>query len=221
MVLRGHENPRNCVDPDKTKMSWCLSTPGSPKYVLPIAGSTSVTPVSRYTRGHSWMMYLEAVIEQVERCTWRPRSSELRDALGGQDRVNSEIHSEAMIKRVWRCTWRPRLSELSDALGGRDWVNSETHLEAVIERVWRCAARPQLSKFGLSVWGDDRARLEMQLKTEIEWTERWKTGWEPETGWERETVHHGMMLYLMYAVLGVKSWSWHGEIERDVLTSCT
>jgi len=30
----------------------------------------------------------EAVIEQVWRCTWRPRSSELKDALGGSNRVN-------------------------------------------------------------------------------------------------------------------------------------
>jgi len=43
-------------------------------------------------------MHLEAVIELVERCTWRPRSSELRDALGGQDRVNSEMPLEAEIE---------------------------------------------------------------------------------------------------------------------------
>jgi len=28
------------------------------------------------------------------------------------------------------------------------------------------------------------------------------------------------MLYSVYAVLGVNSWSWHGEMERDDLTSC-
>jgi len=89
-------------------------------------------------------MYLEAVIERVERRTWRPRSSELRDALGGQDqvnsdalggqdRVNSEIHSEAVIERVWRCIWRPRSSELRDALGGRDRASLEMYWEAVIE----------------------------------------------------------------------------------------
>jgi len=45
---------------------------------------------------------------------------ELRDALGGCDRVNWErhleakmelnsgMHLEAMIERVWRCIWRPR-----------------------------------------------------------------------------------------------------------------
>jgi len=55
------------------------------------------------------------------------------DALGGQDRVNSEIHSEAVIERVWRCIWRPRSSELRDALGGRDRASLEMHWEAVIE----------------------------------------------------------------------------------------
>ena len=30
-------------------------------------------------------MHSEAVIERVSRCTWRPRLSELRDALGGRD----------------------------------------------------------------------------------------------------------------------------------------
>ena len=29
------------------------------------------------------------------------------------------------------------------------------------------------------------------------------------------------MLYLVYAVLGVKSWSWHGGIERDDITLCS
>jgi hypothetical protein len=29
------------------------------------------------------------------------------------------------------------------------------------------------------------------------------------------------MLYLVYAVLGVNSGSWHGEIERNDFTSCS
>ena len=29
------------------------------------------------------------------------------------------------------------------------------------------------------------------------------------------------MLYLVYAVVGVNSWLWHGKIERDDLTSCS
>jgi len=67
MILPGREYPCNCVDPRKErvrpkvgkdrvcifvvwqhemKMRCCLSTPGSPKYRLRIAHSTSVTPVS-------------------------------------------------------------------------------------------------------------------------------------------------------------------------------
>ena len=72
MILPGHENPPNCVDPDEMEMRLCVSTPGSPEYVLPAAQSASVTPVSPYTRRRSLTLYLEAVIEPVERCTLRP-----------------------------------------------------------------------------------------------------------------------------------------------------
>jgi len=43
-------------------------------------------------------MHFEAVIEGVWRCNWRPRLSELRDALGGRDRVSLEMHLEAEIE---------------------------------------------------------------------------------------------------------------------------
>jgi len=43
-------------------------------------------------------MYLEAMIVQVRRCTWRPRSGELRDTMGCQDQPNLEMHFEAEIK---------------------------------------------------------------------------------------------------------------------------
>jgi len=42
-------------------------------------------------------IHLEAEVERVRRCTWRPRSSELR--LVGHDRASLEMHSEAMIER--------------------------------------------------------------------------------------------------------------------------
>jgi len=48
-------------------------------------------------------IHMEAVIEWVWRCTWRPWSCEL----GGRDRASVEIHLQAVIERVWRCTWRP------------------------------------------------------------------------------------------------------------------
>jgi len=43
-------------------------------------------------------MHLEAVIDRVWRCTGRPRSSELRDALGGCGRATLEMHSEAEME---------------------------------------------------------------------------------------------------------------------------
>jgi hypothetical protein len=61
-------------------------------------------------------MHCEAVIERIWRCNWRPRSSELRAALGGRDQSSLEMHLEAVIDRVWRCTGRPRTRELKDAL---------------------------------------------------------------------------------------------------------
>jgi len=52
-------------------------------------------------------MHLEAEIEGIWRCTWRPRSSEFGDALGGQDQVELRDALEAVIKRLWRWNWRP------------------------------------------------------------------------------------------------------------------
>jgi len=45
-------------------------------------------------------MHLEAVIEQVWRCTWRPRSSELRDVLRGHDRLRLEEYLKAVDVEV-------------------------------------------------------------------------------------------------------------------------
>jgi len=43
-------------------------------------------------------MHWEAVIERAWRCNWKPRSSELRAALRGQDRASLEMHLEAEIE---------------------------------------------------------------------------------------------------------------------------
>jgi len=59
-------------------------------------------------------MHLEAVIERVWRCTWRPRSSELRAALGGRDRASLEMHLQAMMERDWNL----EVVDL-EAVGGR------------------------------------------------------------------------------------------------------
>jgi len=101
---------------DEMKMRCCLSTPRSPEYILRVAHSTSVTHVSPYTHRRSLTIYLEAVIERVWRSTWRPRWSELRDALGGRDRARLNMHLEAEIEWTQRCTLRLWPSEFGDAL---------------------------------------------------------------------------------------------------------
>jgi len=94
-------------------------------------------------------MHLDAVIERIWRCIWRPRL------------CNIEMHFESVIEQVWRCTWRLWSSELRDALEGRDRASlemhmeaeikliSEMHLEAVIKQVWRCIWRPWSCNFGM------------------------------------------------------------------------
>ena len=43
-------------------------------------------------------MHSEAVIEQIWRCNWRPRFSELRDAQGGHYRASLDMHLDAKIE---------------------------------------------------------------------------------------------------------------------------
>jgi len=43
-------------------------------------------------------MHSNAMIERVWRCNWRSRLSELRDALGGRDRVSLEMYLEAKVE---------------------------------------------------------------------------------------------------------------------------
>jgi hypothetical protein len=52
-------------------------------------------------------IHLEAVIERVWKCNWRPTLSKFRDSLGGHGGASFEMHLAAMTERVWRCTWRP------------------------------------------------------------------------------------------------------------------
>ena len=105
-------------------------------------------------------MHLEALIEPVRRYTWRPESSELRDALGGRDRSSLGMHREAVNERVWRCNWRPRLRELRDALGGRDRVSVEMHFPAMIEQHWRSTQKR-------SIWRE--ARRQLRLYSFVNW----------------------------------------------------
>ena len=155
-------------------LQWWLSTQRSPEYILPVAQSPSVTLVSPYTHPDTWKMYLEAMIARVGRCTWRPRSSEPRDALW----VCNKGSLETAIERVWGCTWTPWSSEFGDALVDLHGVNSEMHWETVIEEVWR----QRCSEFGDALGGQDQPSLEIHLEAKMEWTQR--CTWRP---WSRDT----------------------------------
>jgi len=90
--------------------------------------------IGNVLEGRHWASYelhREAEIEWTHRCTWRPRSSELRDALGGQVRVNTDMHLETKIEWTQRSTGRLGVSEFRDALAGYDRARWEEYLEAV------------------------------------------------------------------------------------------
>jgi len=238
MILPGREDPRKCVDPrnlglsdwdqklgkmecqfssyDKRRWKWddVYLLRGLPNIYSPSLGpppwflclrTTAVAPW-RYTWSSMFEMHLETEIKWTQRCTWRPWLSEFGDALRGHDHANLQ----AVIERVWRFIWRRWSSDFGGALGRRDRVILEIHLQAMKERDWR-------STWWRSIWREVRRHLRLCSLVNLELWECRELSttsaeiWE--TGWERETVDLGMMLYLVYAALCVNSWVWHGEIS--------
>jgi hypothetical protein len=59
-------------------------------------------------------MHLEAMMERVWRCIWRPKSSNSEIHLEANIKLNPKMHLEVMIELVWRS------------------CNSEMHLDAEI-----------------------------------------------------------------------------------------
>jgi hypothetical protein len=83
------------------KMIGRLSNPRFQEYLLLFVHSTSVTPLSPHTHSCFSRIFSKAILERVWRDTWRPRSSELRDALGHCVCSGLDMCSEAVIERVW------------------------------------------------------------------------------------------------------------------------
>jgi len=93
-------------------------------------------------------MRLRMTIEWTQRYTLRPWLSKFWHALGGLDRVNSDMHS-----KLWS----------RESFGGRDPVNSEMRCEAEIDWTHRCTCGPLWGKCGDELCGCDGASLEMHL----------------------------------------------------------
>jgi len=149
-------------------MRWCLSSPGSGEYIIPVTLWISITPVYSYNCLHSMLMYLEVVIKRVWRFTWRQRLSKHSHPLGGRDRAwfqipleteglseLSDAHGddhcgnfETVIERLCQITRMLWLSDFGDAVGGRDRVNSEMHMEPAINPVGIYTWRPWLIEVG-------------------------------------------------------------------------
>jgi len=184
MILPGHEDPRNCVDPRNLAKSEWDQKLGNTECVfslyekmgwkydvvyltlgLPNIYSVSLIPPPL-------PVYLHTLTVTPQRCTCRPWLNQFQDGFRVPDRVNLYLHSQPVSKRVCGDNWGPTLSELKDALGGGDRVSLGIHWEAWIEQVCRAIWKPTMSQLRDALGGHDRASLDMHLKAEIEWTQR-------------------------------------------------
>ena len=180
-------------------------------------------------------MNLEAVIDRVWRYTWRLWSSEFGDThFEDRDRVNSrccnhaslEIPFEAMIERVWICTWRAWWCKI----GVRNRATLDLNLQEVDGRRAGCwdsfHQLVNLQPWECDMWLYLWAVMESWLMA-VDRAGRQAGSWRYIQGSTRNHENEGKknnlrwILYSAYAVLGVNSWSWHGEIERDNLTLCS
>jgi len=178
MILPGSEDPRNCADPRNLGQSEWDQKLGKIECEFSLYDKMSIdSGVCRiYTTRHSVHLrypcisvqppsLLEHVLDRAcLRCTWRRRSSELRDALGGRHWASLDMHLETEIEWTQRCTWRHRWSELRDAFGGHDWASLDMQLDTEIEWTQRCTWRPGSSEFGDALWSHARANFEAVIE---------------------------------------------------------
>jgi len=116
------------------------------------------------------------------------------------------MHLEAVSERVWRCTWRPWSSVIGGVLGGGRSGGG------------RSGGRCDGSWDSIHWLTGNRGNVESSVQSgppRDEWLSG--SGRQSMFGW----CSARCMQCSVYAVLGVNSWSLHGEIDRDDLTSCS
>ena len=153
----------------------------------------------------------------TQRCSWRPWLSEFGDAFGSRDcvtqrctcRLWSSLFWDALVSRdrvSQRCTWRPWSSEFGDALGGGRSGGS------------RLGGRCDGSRDSIHWLTGNHGNVESWVQSGVPTDERLAgSGRQLILGWCSTRCMHCSV----YAVLGVHSWSLHGEIDKDDLTLCS
>jgi len=144
---------------------------------------------------HHWAtldMQSETQFEWTQRCTGRPWLSEIWHGIGGWDRENLNIYSKAVTQWDWGSTWRRSL---------RREARWQLRLYSLVNlELWDCWVLSTTTSTKIWNWlgaGDYWSENDAVIGVNCTWCK----------------------LYLVYAVLSVYSWSWHGEIERDDFAS--
>jgi len=222
MILPGCEARHNCVDPRHLRTSEWNQKLGKIECNFRSMIRWDEHEMLSIYRGVSGICTPHRSVNRRFSCISVHPLLLINDVLGGHDQARWEMHLEAGIEWTPRYTWRPRLRDPRDALEDRNWVNSERHWEAIIERVWRGTWRLRLSAIGGVLPSGPFGRKRDSSRDSIHWltctcgnVESWVQRHPPEMGnWLRA----GDCRSSDDAVLGVKSWSCDGEIERDGLT---
>jgi hypothetical protein len=93
-------------------MRYCLCTPWSAEYILPVTLFTSITPVSLYTHRHSVHLYYPCITVHLVAL--------FNNLLGSCDRACLKMHLETAMEGTQRCTWGQGLSKFGVTHGDRE-----------------------------------------------------------------------------------------------------
>jgi len=168
-------------------------------------------------------MRLKITIEWTQRCTGWPWFTTFDNGLGRQNRskleatiewvwspewVHVEMHSAISSQRDWRRIWRRSMGGLLDT----DYAVLMTFFAHICGNVMRWLYISAL----IETWMVAVNCLQRHARTcsNIH-------GSTCHCENEGKTHHLGLLLYLVYAVLGVNLGSRHGQIERDDLALCS
>jgi len=145
---------------------------------------------------------MEAVIEQVWRCTWRPWSSKIEGVLGGGQSGGGSSggrHDGSWDSIQWLTCHCANVENGVQHGVPRDERLAGSGRQSILECSTRCVMYSVNAVLGVCCTRCMLYSVYAVLGVCCTWC----------------------MLYLVYSVLGVDSWSWNGGIESDDSTSCS